>query len=77
MLACGLFIIVACKIPPHKFADGSVFRAGLIGVVGVFGISWLTGTFFDGYHDQFVSLFKTMAESTPLLFGLVLFSSQR
>ena len=73
MLACGLFIIVACKIPPHKFADGSVFRAGLIGVVGVFGISWLTGTFFDGYHDQFVSLFKTMAESTPLLFGLVLF----
>ena len=54
MLACGLFIIVACKIPPHKFADGSVFRAGLIGVVGVFGISWLTGTFFDGYHDQFV-----------------------
>lgn len=46
---------------------------GRYGGVGVFGISWLTGTFFDGYHDQFVSLFKTMAESTPLLFGLVLF----
>lgn len=73
MLACALFIILICKVPPNKFADGSVFRAGLIGVVGVFGISWLTGTFFDAYSAQFVALFKTMAESTPLLFGVVLF----
>ena len=73
MLACGLFIILVCKVPSDKFASGSVFRAGLIGVVGVFGISWLTGTFFDAYHDQFVVLFKSMAESTPMLFGLVLF----
>lgn len=73
MLACALVIIVVCKVPSNKFADGSVFRAGLIGVVGVFGVSWLTGTFFDAYHDGFVTLFKTMAESTPLLFGVVLF----
>lgn len=73
MLACAFFIIIFCKVPSNKFADGSVFRAGLIGVVGVFGISWLTGTFFDAYHDVFVDLFKTMAETTPLLFGVVLF----
>jgi anaerobic C4-dicarboxylate transporter DcuA len=73
MLACALVIIIVCKVPSNKFADGSVFRAGLIGVVGVFGVSWLTGTFFDAYHDGFVALFKSMAESTPLLFGLVLF----
>lgn len=73
MLACGLFIIIACKVPSNKFADGSVFRAGLIGVVGVFGISWLTGTFFDAYDGMFRALFKEMAETTPLLFGVVLF----
>lgn len=73
MLAVGLFIIICCKVPADKFASGSVFRAGLIGVVGVFGISWLTGTFFDAYHDMFVGMFKTMAETTPLLFGVVLF----
>ncbi len=73
MLACALFIILICKVPSNKFADGSVFRAGLIGVVGVFGISWLTGTFFDAHSAHFIELFKTMAESTPLLFGVVLF----
>lgn len=73
MLACGLFIILLCRVPTNKFADGSVFRAGLIGVVGVFGISWLTGTFFDAHHDMFVELFKSMAQTTPMLFGVVLF----
>lgn len=73
MLACAFAIIIFCKVPSHKFASGSVFRAGLIGVVGVFGVSWLTGTFFDAYNDMFAALFKDMAESTPLLFGVVLF----
>lgn len=73
MLAAALFIILICKVPTNKFADGSVFRAGLIGVVGVFGISWLTGTFFNAYDAGFISMFKSMAETEPLLFGVVLF----
>ena len=73
MLAFGLFIIVFCKVPSSKFASGSVFVSGLIGVVGVFGVSWLTGTFFEAYKPLFVGLFTDMAQSTPMLFGVVLF----
>ena len=46
MLATAFFIIMLCRVPSAKFASGSVFRSGLIGVVGVFGIAWCTGTFF-------------------------------
>ena len=67
MLACALFIILVCKVPSNKFADGSVFRAGLIGVVGVFGISWLTGTFFDAYSPQFIALFTAAAGAAILI----------
>lgn len=73
MLAFGLFIIVFCKVLSSKFASGSVFVSGLIGVVGVFGVSWLTGTFFEAYKPLFVGLFTDMAQSTPMLFGVVLF----
>ena len=73
MLGVGLFIIVFCKVPSHKFASGSVFRSGLIGVVGVFGVSWLTDTFFTAYKPLFLDLFTTMAQSAPMLFGVVLF----
>ena len=64
MLATALVIIVVCKVPSDKFASGSVFRSGLIGVVGVFGISWLTGTFFDTHKDVFVHYFSDIASSS-------------
>lgn len=73
MLATALFIIVFCKVPRDKFASGSVFRSGLIGVVGVFGISWLTSTFFSAYDAEFRVIFKGMVEYAPILFGIVLF----
>ncbi|MBK5142617.1 anaerobic C4-dicarboxylate transporter [Budviciaceae bacterium BWR-B9] len=73
MLAAALFIIIFSKVPSDKFASGSVFRSGLIGVVGVFGIFWMTGTFFDAYRPLFEELFKHMVESWPMLFGLILF----
>ncbi|SQI41495.1 Anaerobic C4-dicarboxylate transporter DcuB [Leminorella richardii] len=73
MLATALMIIVFSKVPSDKFASGSVFRSGLIGVVGVFGISWMTGTFFEAYKPMFIELFQHMVQSTPMLFGVVLF----
>lgn len=73
MLATALIIIVVCKVPSDKFASGSVFRSGLIGVVGVFGISWLTGTFFDTHKDVFVHYFSDIASSSPIIFCVVCF----
>ena len=73
MLATALIIIVVCKVPSDKFASGSVFRSGLIGVVGVFGISWLTGTFFDTHKDVFVHYFSNIASSSPIIFCVVCF----
>ncbi len=73
MLAAALFIIVFAKVPSDKFASGSVFRSGLIGVVGVFGISWMTGTFFSAYQTFFETSFEGMVETAPMAFGLILF----
>ncbi|WP_110954984.1 anaerobic C4-dicarboxylate transporter family protein [Anaerosinus massiliensis] len=73
MLATACFIILNGKLPADKLAAGSVFRAGLIGVVGVFGVGWMTGTFFDAYKPEFISLFSGMVQTAPLLFGIVLF----
>ena len=73
MLATALFIIVFAKVPSDKFASGSVFRSGLIGVVGVFGISWMTGTFFNAYQPFFEATFEGMVKTAPMMFGLILF----
>ena len=60
-------------MPSHKFASGSVFRSGLIGVVGVFGIAWLTGTFFDQHTKMLSDVFSSAAQEAPWLFCIVAF----
>lgn len=73
MLATGCFIILFCKLPPHKFASGSVFRAGLIGVVGVFGIAWCTNIFFDVNTAVLTSFFSGIANDYPFLYCVIAF----
>ena len=73
MLATACIIMLFCKVPSDQLASGSVFKAGLIGVIGVFGVGWMTGTFFDAYKPEFIQLFSGMVQTAPLLFGVVLF----
>ncbi len=73
MLATGCFIILFCKLPSYKFANGSVFRAGLIGVVGVFGIAWCTNTFFDVNTSVLTTFFSGIANDYPFLYCVIAF----
>ena len=73
MLATAFFIIILCRVPSDKFASGSVFRSGLIGVVGVFGIAWCTGTFFDMHTKLLSDLFSVLAQDAPFLFCVAAF----
>ena len=73
MLCCAGLIMVIANVEPKKLADGSVFRSGLIGMVAVYGVSWLTATFFNFYKPVFVSEFGTMITAYPILFALALF----
>lgn len=73
MLGVGCLIMVFCKVPSKKLADGSVFRAGLIGMAAVFGISWLTGTFFNTYKPLFVQEFGAFIKAMPIFFALAMF----
>lgn len=73
MLATGFFIILFCRVPSYKFASGSVFRSGLIGVVGVFGIAWCTGTFFE-HNNQIISeAFSEIVKQAPVAFCFAAF----
>lgn len=73
MLTTASLIMICCRIEPDKLHSGSVFKAGLIGVVGIFGLSWMTGTFFGAYNDRFISDFSHILDVYPMLFGLALF----
>ena len=74
MLCCAGLIMVIANVSPKKLADGSVFRSGLIGMVAVYGVSWLTATFFNFYKPMFVAEFGNMIQGAPILFAVALFT---
>lgn len=73
MLAVGCLIMICAKVKPSKLTDGSVFRSGLTGMVAVFGVAWLTNTFFALYKPMFIEVFGSTIASTPFLFVVALF----
>lgn len=73
MLAVGALIMIFAKVKPSKLTDGSVFRSGLTGMVAVFGVAWLTNTFFALYKPFFIDVFGASIAQTPILFVVALF----
>ena len=73
MLATACFIIMLCRVPPEKFASGSVFRSGLIGGGGVVGIAWCTGTGFALHTKLRADGFSGIAQSAPFVFCVAAF----
>lgn len=73
MLTAALLIMIVGKVPSNKFNSGSVFRAGLMGVVAILGVSWMTATFFDAYQAEQINVFGNLVNDAPLLFGFIVF----
>ena len=72
MLSASLFIVLLCKAKPAKIVSGSVFRAGMVGVICVFGAAWMTDTFFTQHKALLVGMCSDIVKAYPWAFSLVL-----
>ncbi|MCT6647084.1 hypothetical protein N4G37_13525, partial [Enterococcus faecalis] len=71
MLTTACIIMMVCRISPSKLDSGSVFKAGLVGVVAIFGLSWMMNSFFEAWHELFNTAFHDF--QNPVLFGIIVF----
>ncbi|HYG67226.1 MAG TPA: anaerobic C4-dicarboxylate transporter, partial [Anaeromyxobacteraceae bacterium] len=74
MLAFGAFILFATNVKAADIARSSVFNAGMIAVVSIFGIAWMSDTFVSANSDLLVGRIKTMVEVAPWTFALAMFA---
>lgn len=73
MLATGGLIMVLCNVPRDRLDSGSVFKAGLVGVIGILGVSWMTDTFVGAHIALIKAMSANMIAQYPALFGAALF----
>jgi anaerobic C4-dicarboxylate transporter DcuB len=73
MLAVGAVILFATKVKAYDVAKSTVFSAGMVAVVSIFGIAWMSDTFVSANKPFLVAKIGDMVRFAPWTFALAMF----
>ena len=73
MLAYGAFIMFAANVKAKDIAHSSVFIAGMIAVVSIFGIAWMSDTFITANKKFLIDNIGIMVKLAPWTFAIATF----
>lgn len=59
---------------PKKVVSGSVWQAGMVAVVAIYGIAWLSDTYFVAYKGEMMTAMKDIVNAYPWAIAFVLFT---
>jgi anaerobic C4-dicarboxylate transporter DcuB len=73
MLGFGAFILFSTNVKAADIAKSQVFTAGMIAVVSIFGIAWMSDTFVTSNKAFLISNIRTMVQLAPWSFAIAMF----
>lgn len=73
MLIAGAIILIVCKVNQREITNGPVFKAGMVAIVSVFGVAWMSETFFHAHFELLKSTLAGIVASQPWMYAIVLF----
>jgi len=73
MLVAGAFMLLTCNVLPADIANGSLFKAGMTGIFSVFGVAWMSDTFFAAHMATLQMSLADIVKTQPWLYAVVLF----
>jgi anaerobic C4-dicarboxylate transporter DcuA len=75
MLSVAAVMLVATKIAVDEVPKTPTLRAGVVAVIGIFGLAWLGDSFIGANQDVIVPAISAMSEAAPWTFALGLFGA--
>lgn len=73
MLCFGGIILLVTKTDPKKVPNGVVFKSGMVAAIAIYGIAWMSDTYFQYAMPQFKAGIIDMVTDYPWTFALALF----
>jgi anaerobic C4-dicarboxylate transporter DcuB len=73
MLAFGGLILIVTKTKSAKVPDGVVFKSGMVAAIAIFGIAWMSDTYFQYAMPSFKAGITQMVNLYPWTFALAMF----
>lgn len=73
MFVVGTLILLVSKPPVADVPTMSVFKAGMVSAIALFGLAWLTDTFISAHLDLITDTVGDWVEAAPWIFALGVF----
>lgn len=73
MLIAGAVMLMACKVNAAAISSGAVFKAGMVAIFSVFGVAWMSDTFFQAHLPELKTALEGVVQSHPWTYAIVLF----
>jgi anaerobic C4-dicarboxylate transporter DcuB len=74
MFAAGAIILFCTKVKAKSISDTKVFNAGMIAVIMIFGIAWMSDTVIESNRDYIISLISDTVKAFPWTFAFAMFA---
>ncbi len=73
MLSAGAIILILCKVRPQEIPNGTVFKAGMVAVISIFGVAWMADTVFEAHFELLKNSLAGVVAAKPWTYAIVLF----
>jgi len=73
MLIAGAVMLMACKVNAAAISSGAVFKAGMVAIFSVFGVAWMSDTFFQAHLPELKTALEGVVQNHPWTYAIVLF----
>jgi len=73
MLSAAGVIALIGRVKVTQITKGSIFEAGMVAMINVFGVAWMGDTVFNGNLEVFTQGIAGIVSQAPILFAVALF----
>lgn len=73
MLVVAAVIMIACGVKASLVTGSTVFKAGMVAVISVYGVAWMAETYFHSYLPQVKAGLGSLVSSYPWTYAIAAF----
>lgn len=73
LISAAALMIIVCGAKPKNAVADNVWQSGMVAVVAIYGIAWLSNTFFNAHMDDVRMLLGSMVEEYKWTIALMFF----
>lgn len=73
MIAAAALMIIFCKAKPKVAIDGAVWKNGMVAVIAIYGIAWMSDTYFANYQPEIQAMLSNLVKAYPWTIAIAFF----